>query len=461
MSIFGNKSRNGGNGKHPKGGSANASVNLAFCKTVSASANQAAPAASANADSRRRILVVDDDESMRNLLAIQLNRGGFAVREAPDGPEGLTLARRWLPDLILLDVMLPGTDGLEICRLLREQGATANIPVIMLTAATTLEQKLAAFEAGADDYLAKPYESAELIARIHAQLRDRHAHRQHEDARGGRVITIFSLSGGVGKTSAAVNLAVSLSGQPTHARVALIDTVFAAGQVGVMLNLNRRNDWGELAKTEHNGLTSLALHSFFVAAAHGNVHALLAPAQPEDAERIDAVLIRLVLDFCRRHYSFTMIDTPPSFDAVTLAVLDSSDLIVLTLTPSIASIVSASKAMCVFRDLGYREEQIVVLSNHARGTPDMGAELIANTLNHQVDFALSYGDKEYDAAINRGVPYVTLHPKSVLTREFCRLADLARKRVVPDTPAPAAARNGKGNNSRPHAFDYSWKEALA
>lgn len=457
MSIF---SRNGGNGKHPKGGSANAGVNPAFHKTASASASQAAPAASANDDSPRRILVVDDDESMRNLLTIQLDRAGFVVREAPNGSEGLTLARRWLPDLILLDVMMPGIDGLEICRLLREQGATANIPVIMLTAATTLEKKLAAFEAGADDYLAKPFESAELIARAHVQLRDHQAQRQHEDGRSGRVITIFSLSGGVGKTSAAVNLAFSLSEQPTRARVALIDTVFAAGQVGVMLNLNRRFDWGELAKIEHNQFTSLVLQSFFVAAAHGDVHALLAPAQPQDAERIDADLIRLVLNFCRQHYSFTVIDTPPAFDPVTLAVLDSSDLIVLTLTPSIASIVSASKAMRVLRDLGYREEQIVVLSNHARGAPDLGAELIANSLNHRIDFTLPHGDKEYDAAINRGIPYVALKPRSVLAREFRQLAELARKRVVPDQPGPAA-RNGKGNNSRPRAFDHTWKESLA
>ena len=116
----------------------------------------------------KRVLVVDDDEKTVELVKLYLNRDGYKVITAYDGEEALRLAREARPDLIVLDLMLPGIDGLEICRTLRQE---SDIPIIMLTAMTTDEDKLTGLDIGADDYVTKPFSPRELAARVRTVLR--------------------------------------------------------------------------------------------------------------------------------------------------------------------------------------------------------------------------------------------------------------------------------------------------
>ncbi len=116
-----------------------------------------------------RILLVEDDLRIATLVQKGLEAEHLAVETANNGPEALRLCRDTPPDLMILDVMLPGMSGLEVCRTLREEGI--GVPVLMLTARDALEDKLAGFRCGADDYLTKPFAFAELLARVRALLR--------------------------------------------------------------------------------------------------------------------------------------------------------------------------------------------------------------------------------------------------------------------------------------------------
>jgi DNA-binding response OmpR family regulator len=116
----------------------------------------------------KRVLVVDDDVKTVELVKLYLNRDGYRVLTAYDGLEALRLARESHPDLIVLDLMLPGLDGLEVCRALR---AESDVPIIMLTARTTDQDKLKGLDLGADDYVTKPFSPRELAARVRAVLR--------------------------------------------------------------------------------------------------------------------------------------------------------------------------------------------------------------------------------------------------------------------------------------------------
>jgi len=116
----------------------------------------------------KRVLVVDDDAKTVELVKLYLNRDGYKVIAAYDGAEALRLARKGRPDLIVLDLMLPGMDGLEVCRILRDE---SDVPIIMLTARTTDEDKLIGLGLGADDYVSKPFSPRELAARVRAVLR--------------------------------------------------------------------------------------------------------------------------------------------------------------------------------------------------------------------------------------------------------------------------------------------------
>jgi two-component system, OmpR family, KDP operon response regulator KdpE len=115
-----------------------------------------------------KILVVDDEPQIRRVLRTTLTSQGYTVSEAPSGDEALELIRSGRPDLILLDVNMPGRSGLETCREIR---STSDIPIIMLTVRNTERDKVQALDAGADDYVVKPFGSEELMARIRAALR--------------------------------------------------------------------------------------------------------------------------------------------------------------------------------------------------------------------------------------------------------------------------------------------------
>jgi len=114
------------------------------------------------------ILIVEDDDTVRETLALHLRAEGYEVRQAKDGQTGLDAARAETADLIVLDVMLPGLDGLTVCRILRKESA---VPIILLTARGTETDKIIGLETGADDYVVKPFSLGELLARVRAGLR--------------------------------------------------------------------------------------------------------------------------------------------------------------------------------------------------------------------------------------------------------------------------------------------------
>lgn len=118
-----------------------------------------------------RILVIEDEADIRELLRFNLERENFRVEEAEDGPTGLELARKHKPDLILLDVMLPGMDGFTVCKELEKDRVTVGIPIIMLTARGETIDRILGLELGADDYVVKPFHVRELLLRIRAILR--------------------------------------------------------------------------------------------------------------------------------------------------------------------------------------------------------------------------------------------------------------------------------------------------
>lgn len=123
-----------------------------------------------------KILVVDDELHIRELVKFNLMKEGFEVSEAGDGHAAVKMVRTEKPDLVILDLMLPGLDGLEVCRSLKGRRETAAIPIIMLTAKSEEIDKVIGLELGADDYLTKPFSTRELTARVKAVLR-----RSHKD----------------------------------------------------------------------------------------------------------------------------------------------------------------------------------------------------------------------------------------------------------------------------------------
>ena len=125
------------------------------------------------ATERLKILIVDDEEDVVKPIAFRLDNQGFEVLMEPDGDLGFQTAVAELPDLILLDIMMPGIDGLTLCQILKQRADTSHIPIIMLTAKTTMGDVEKAFAANADDYVSKPFEWQELFGKINRALASR------------------------------------------------------------------------------------------------------------------------------------------------------------------------------------------------------------------------------------------------------------------------------------------------
>ena len=137
---------------------------------------------------RQEILVVEDEPDIRGLVVLHLERGGFSCRTAANGLDALREAKARRPDLIVLDLMLPGLGGLEVCRRLRSDRETAGVPIIMLTAKADEVDRVVGLELGADDYVVKPFSPKELVARARAVL------RRARPVEGASVLSVGSLS---------------------------------------------------------------------------------------------------------------------------------------------------------------------------------------------------------------------------------------------------------------------------
>jgi DNA-binding response OmpR family regulator len=128
----------------------------------------------------REVLVVEDEPDIRRLVVLHLERDGFRCRAAATGSDALRDVKAAIPDLIVLDLMLPGVDGLEVCRQLRRDASTASVPIIMLTAKSDEVDRIVGLEIGADDYVVKPFFPSEVVARVRAQLRRARGHLEEE-----------------------------------------------------------------------------------------------------------------------------------------------------------------------------------------------------------------------------------------------------------------------------------------
>jgi DNA-binding response OmpR family regulator len=201
----------------------------------------------------RKILVVDDDKKTAELIKLYLERDGYRVFLAHDGLGALELGRSKQPDLIVLDLMLPAVDGLDVCRLLR---AESKLPIIMLTARTTEDDKLLGLDVGADDYVTKPFSPRELVARVRAVLR-----RTASDKTQPRELTFKEMHLDLGRHEVRVrgvpvhltpkefNILATLASQPGRAfsRLDLLEKVFGFDYEGLertldvhVMNLRRK-----------------------------------------------------------------------------------------------------------------------------------------------------------------------------------------------------------------------------
>ncbi len=361
-----------------------------------------------------RVLVIDDEVIFHSMVAHALEGLNIEITAAENGFSGLALARSFKPDVIVSDVMMPDINGYEVVRNLRREPGFAHIPILMLTAQSGLQDKLKAFEAGADDYLSKPFEPAELAARVRVLLRSAEMARAvakpapaptREEA---RLVAIHSLRGGTGCSSLAVNLALGLHGIWQEATI-LFDLTMMAGQVALMLNAPLKRTWADISRFNPNELDDQAVNSI-ISKHESGLDFVAAPTLPSEADTIKVETLDTALRLIKKNYAYGVIDLPHDFHENTLQVLETADLILLVASPDMASIRATAATLDTYQKLSYAPERIKVVLNATFPRLGIPHEKFAAALGVPISIVIPYNPDLFVEAINSGKPFISNKP---------------------------------------------------
>lgn len=371
---------------------------------------------------RPTVLVVDDSATARAFVKATLTRFGLQVVEAGSGPEALAVLGGQPVDVVITDVVMPDMDGYELVRRIRKDPRVCAIPVLVLTSRGDVADKVAGFEAGADDYMVKPFEPVELEVRIKALLARRGSTSTPIVApqKSATVVAVFGCKGGVGTTTLAVNLALALR-EITSGVVALMDADLSFGDVGLHLNVPPVHTINDLIQYVDE-LDSAMLAQAMVEHPSG-VRILLSPPRPERAEEVSARLVGRVLDVASYMFDYIVVDTQRMYDDRTLMVLDKAAIILLVLTADIGALRNASLFLALARTLGYPADKVVPVLNGTGVDTGIREQDVKRVLGGREPFPLESGGVEVALATNQGSPIILTNPRNKAARGVWHLAE--------------------------------------
>lgn len=356
------------------------------------------------------ILVIDDDLDLQQMLRLMLQRGGFKVVTTGDGPDGIIKAKALKPDMAIVDVMMPGMNGYQVVRKMREDPELAHMAVLILTARAQPVDREAAISAQADDYMPKPFAPNELLAKVNELM----TNRAMTQGPAKKAIAVLSLRGGVGATSIAVNLALAC--QHKNHPTCLVDLKPGPGHVALQLRLNAKTTWIEWANgneaTNDSVLKTLLTHD-------SGLHVLAAPivpAVPPASERVTMLLNVLQGKFAR-----LVIDMPSIWHPMTLVALNAADTIWLVLAPEVGSLQSTVGALRALKTAKIPDDKIELIANQNVPKPGLALPAIEKALGHGFKGRLPY-DEAQNNAISQGTPLMLSQPDSQFSAAIRELA---------------------------------------
>ena len=360
-----------------------------------------------------KIQIIDSDVDASDQLERILVAEGYEVLRTVTGQAGIALAELNRPSLVLLDTDLPDINGCEVLRALRADPATARIPILIHSAQDDVASKVAAFKAGADDYIVKPVAPAELVARIRATLRSEEKPLAH-------IVAVWGTKGGVGTTTLASNLAVGLRSK-TGKMVTLMDAAVLGGMVEVLLNLPPAHTIADLLPRLYD-LDAELLHSVLAKHSSGVLALLSAPAST-DKNGVQPAHMERILAWLQPSTDYIVVDTSPSLDESTLAVLQLADQVVVVVTPEMTSLRNAKMFLNVAEALRGDSHEFTLVLNRYPIQGGLALRDIEGALRSKVAVQIPSDEALATYAVNRGIPLVTSHPRSAISKGMLRLAD--------------------------------------
>jgi CheY-like chemotaxis protein len=376
------------------------------------------------------LLIVDDDVDTLRLVGLMLQRQGYTILTANNGQQAINMVVEEQPDLILLDVMMPGMDGYEVTRHLRGDPNTADIPIIMFTAKTQLDDKVTGFEAGADDYLTKPTQPRELFAHVKAVLARSMKSRKTtktpaiEGVEQGKVIGVLAAKGGLGVSTMVTNLGIALYKKTQQSTIV---AEFRPGQGNIGLNLGyvRFETINNLLELTVSELSPRDIKNCLVSHNSG-IKLLLASYQPKDARYITfSETFETIIRNLATMAKYVILDLGPSLPPITEQTLSHCDELLIIIEPIPVTITQTRELLTELNARGFEQEQIkVILVNRTEADYLMTPTQIQEQLGANIDLVCTPATEIlYQASANHTTVVIN-QPDSPITQQFYKIADL-------------------------------------
>jgi len=373
-----------------------------------------------------KILIVDDDIDSLKLIGLMLQRQGYEITVANGGGQALNKASTERPDLIILDVMMPDMDGYEICRRLRLNPATQAIPIIMFTAKTLIDDKVAGFEAGADDYLTKPTHPAELASRVKAILA-RSAAQRRTASDAGIVVGFIGAKGGVGTTTLAMNVAAAFQKkEPTI----LADIRPGQGSLGLSLNMGRAAGMINLLARPVNEINPRAIEAELAAHPSG-MKALLSTMRPKELQMaFNPEVGAAILKALRGMAKHVAVDLGVGLTRENVRLLKEVDQVVVVVEPNRVTLMMAREILRELETIGLgRGRANVVIVNRAQSQFQIPWQEAEQILSHETLALVAPAPDLAFQAAEAGTPMVLFQPASIVATQMTKLAEELGTRV--------------------------------
>jgi pilus assembly protein CpaE len=315
-----------------------------------------------------RILIIDDDLDSLKLVGLMLQKQGYEIVAASNGALGIEKAQSAAPALIILDIMMPDISGYEVARQLRLDPETAHIPILMFTAKTMVDDKVAGFEAGADDYITKPTHPAELASRVKALLTRAAAQpaAAAEPQHYGQIVSVIGAKGGTGTTTLAVNSAILFRRMVKETNVILAEIRPGQGSLGWHLDYPQANGLPNLLSQGPANITPRAIEAELMAHRSG-IRVLLSSTQPSQHDNkltpeVAETLVRNTASLC----DLLVLDLGSGLDEVNQRLVSISNQIMMTVEPHRVALSMGREMLDNLRALGIGPTRVgVILVNRA------------------------------------------------------------------------------------------------
>ncbi len=370
-----------------------------------------------------KILLVDDDLQSLKLVGLMLQRRGYVIMAARGGVQGLAKAESDAPDLILLDVMMPDLDGLEVCRRLRSQPSTSQIPIIMFTAKSDVGDKVDGFQSGADDYLTKPIHPNDLAARVDAALqRSAQKRLSVQPTTTAQVIGLLGVRGGVGTTTLALNLAAAMANADGERRVILVDLQTSAANIAAQLGLSAADGLAALVDLEPSAITPAVLGPRLIHHASG-MSLLVNADQPAPAALLTSAQVTALINSVSQLAHVVVLDLGSTLDELTLTALGLCRRVVLALEPQRIAVAAAQNVSAQLERRGIPAARLsAALINRTTGTVMLDKQVIEAQLKLPIEVLLPPVPEVAGQAADESNLIIHLQPGGIFAEQIRTLA---------------------------------------